>query len=109
MAHDPDPDRLKALEKRLDALKDKVAPTGGSMKGAHGGEVAWRMVLELMTGMALGLGIGYGLDTVFGTKPVLMIIFVLLGFAAGIRTMLRTAAEMGKKAGFNPDDDKRDK
>ncbi|MFC0278835.1 AtpZ/AtpI family protein [Falsigemmobacter intermedius] len=108
MSHDPDPERLKALEERLDALKGREKKVSGGMGGVGGGELAWRMVLELVTGMGLGLGLGYGLDSLFGTKPVLMIIFVLLGFAAGIRTMLRTASELGKKAGGDPDNEMRD-
>ncbi len=42
------------------------------------------------------MGIGYGLDVLFGTLPIFLIIFALLGFAAGVKTMLRTAAEMNK-------------
>ena len=44
--------------------------------------------------MALGVAIGYGLDWLFGTRPVFLVIFALLGFAAGVRTMLRTADEV---------------
>ncbi len=108
MAEDPDPARLKALEDRLAALKAKEKPASGGMRGIGHGEAAWRMVLELVAGMGIGLAIGYGLDTVFGSKPIMMVIFVLLGFAAGIRTMLRTAAELGKQAGSDPGTDKRD-
>lgn len=109
MAHDPDPERLKSLEKEIKALKEKNVPKkAGPMAGASGGEAAWRMVMELVSGMGLGLAIGYGLDVLFGTKPILMIIFVLLGFIAGIKTMLRTAAELGKQAGSDPGNEKRD-
>lgn len=107
MTHDPDPERLKELEERLGALKEKGQRNRSSMGDMRGGEMAWRMVIELVVGMGIGLAIGYGFDSVLGTKPVLMIIFVLLGFAAGIRTMLRTAAEMGKKTGSNPGTEKR--
>jgi ATP synthase protein I len=101
MADAPDPDRLRALEERIAKAKGTkgvatgAGPTG---KGFSQGEAAWRMVLELVTGMLLGLGIGYGLDTLFGTKPIFLVIFTLLGFAAGIKTMLGTAAAMGKQA-----------
>lgn len=108
MAEDPDPARLKALEDRIDALKAKDKPASRGMGGIGHGEAAWRMVLELVTGMGLGLAVGYGLDTLFGSKPIFMVIFVLLGFAAGIRTMLRTAAELGKQAGPPPGNEKRD-
>jgi len=108
MTHDQDPDRLDALEKRIEALKEKDQRPKSGMSGARGGEMAWRMVIELVCGMGIGLAIGYGLDVIFGTKPVLMIIFVLLGFAAGIKTMLRTAADMNKHTGSAPGNEKRD-
>ncbi|MFV2033836.1 MAG: AtpZ/AtpI family protein, partial [Halocynthiibacter sp.] len=55
---------------------------------------AWRMVVELVVGLGIGLAIGYGLDEVFGTRPILLVLFTLLGFAAGVKTMLRTAKEL---------------
>jgi ATP synthase protein I len=42
------------------------------------------MVTELVVGMLMGLGIGYGLDHLFGTMPLFLIIFTILGFAAGV-------------------------
>ena len=97
MATEPDPDRLRALHARLEQAKGKpkVQQTN-TAKGFSQGEVAWRMVIELATGIMLGCGIGYGLDVLFGTLPLLLILFSLLGFAAGIRTMLGTAKELGK-------------
>lgn len=101
MVEEPDPDRLRALEKRIEAAKAsggrKGTPTG---PGFSQGEVAWRMVIELVTGMVLGMGLGYGLDRAFGTQPFLLVIFSLLGFAGGIRVMLGTARDMERmKAG----------
>ncbi len=99
MASEPDPDRLRALEARLAAVKGAEAPERtNTVKGFSQGEVAWRMVIELVTGMLLGMGIGYGLDVLFGTLPILLIIFSLLGFAAGIKTMLGSARQLARKA-----------
>lgn len=106
MAQEPDPGRLDALEKQLAALRAREKPASGGMQGIGQGEAAWRMVLELCTGMGIGLAIGYGLDALFNTRPILMVVFVLLGFAAGIKVMLRTAAELGKQTGPGPGDDK---
>ncbi|MBN8632868.1 MAG: AtpZ/AtpI family protein [Rhodobacterales bacterium] len=99
MATEPDPDRLRALETRLHQAKGKpeVRQTE-TAKGFSQGEVAWRMVIELATGIMLGSAIGYGLDVLFGTLPVFLIVFSLFGFAAGIKTMLGTARELGRKA-----------
>jgi ATP synthase protein I len=99
MASEPDPDRLRDLEARLQKVKAKEPPPQtNTAKGFSQGEVAWRMVIELATGIMLGSGIGYGLDVLFGTLPIFLIILSLFGFAAGIRTMLGTAKELGRKA-----------
>lgn len=99
MDEDPDHARLLSLEQRINRAKGKDAPkrtdTGKSFAQ---GEVAWRMVLELVSGMLLGLAIGYGLDVLFGTRPIFLILFALLGFAAGIKTMMGTAKQMAEDA-----------
>ena len=51
--------------------------------------------------MAIGFGLGYGLDALFGTLPIFMIVFTLLGFVAGVRTMLSTAREIQKDQVIN--------
>lgn len=97
MGDDPDLNRLHALEKRLaQATKEPGAKpvTGTSFSQ---GELAWRMIIELVTGMLLGLAIGYGLDALFGTLPIFLVIFALLGFAAGIRVMMGTAKTLGQQ------------
>ena len=85
MASEPDPDRLKALEEKLQKVKGKEAPRQtATAKGFSQGEVAWRMVIELATGIGLGFAIGYGIDVLLGTLPIFLVIFTLFGFAAGI-------------------------
>lgn len=101
MGDDPDLARLNSLEERLakatERPAEKVQKAGISFSQ---GELAWRMVIELVTGMLLGLAIGYGLDALFGTLPIFLVIFALFGFAAGIRTMMNTAKQLtGQAAG----------
>ncbi|MEM1389357.1 MAG: AtpZ/AtpI family protein [Pseudomonadota bacterium] len=87
-----DKERLAKLEARIDALKAERAPKPSPKSDAVGGaELAWRMVIELVAGIGIGFGIGYGLDTLLGTIPWLLIFFTLLGFAAGVQTMMRSA------------------
>jgi ATP synthase protein I len=97
MSEEPDLARLRALEAKLEKIRAKPAPerhpTG---KGFSQGEVAWRMIIELCTGMILGMAIGYGLDVLFGTLPIFLILFTGIGFAAGVKTMLGTARAMGE-------------
>ncbi|MFT4150231.1 MAG: AtpZ/AtpI family protein [Paracoccaceae bacterium] len=100
MAEKPDHDRLRSLDERLAKMRGKAPEriAGATGAGFSQGEVAWRMVLELVSGMVLGLGIGYGLDRVFGTLPIFLILLGLMGFIAGVRVMIRTAADMNKAA-----------
>ena len=55
--------------------------------------LAWRMTLELVVGTMIGGALGYGLDLLTGLRPVFMIIVGLLGFAAGVKTVMATAKE----------------
>jgi ATP synthase protein I len=101
MTVEPDADRLKALEDRLNSIKQaqEVAsapnPIGEKYSRAT---LAWRMVIELVVGMGMGFGIGYGLDSLFGTLPIFLVIFCMLGLAAGVRVMMRTAQEVQRRA-----------
>ena len=100
MAEEPFSERLKRLEDRIAAARaGRAEPSRGHRGEFTQGSLAWRMVIELVVGMVLGLGIGWGLDALFGTRPVFLVVFALLGFAAGVRTMLRTAEEVRHKRG----------
>jgi len=90
--------RLRALEERISAAKGEPVRKDHSEEHYSQAQMAWRMVIELVAGLGIGFGIGYGLDAVFGTKPFLMIIFIFFGLAAGVKTMMRSAAEMQNEA-----------
>ena len=93
-----DQDRMDALEARLNAAKSR-AETEKPRADEHYSmaNVAWRMVIELVAGIAIGFGIGIGLDSLFGTTPIFLVLFILFGLAAGINVMMRTAKEVQEK------------
>lgn len=97
MTDTPDPEKLEALDERIKAAKAAIEPAPRRESKYEKASLAWRMVLELVIGMAMGMGIGYGLDSLFGTIPIFLILFSLLGFAAGIRVMMRTAEEVQRQ------------
>ena len=99
-ASSPDDDgaKLKDLEARINAAKGEQEPDGPAEEDHYSqAQLAWRMVTELVAGLGIGFGIGFGLDRLLGTTPFLMIIFILLGLAAGIRVMIRTSKEVQMK------------
>ena len=96
----PDPDhqhQLKQLEARIEAAKKSQAPKPRSDEHYSQAQLAWRMVIELVAGLGIGFGMGYGLDVLFGTLPIFMVLFTMLGLAAGVKTMLRSAQEIQEK------------
>ena len=97
MTDTPDPEKLEALDKRINEAKAALEPAPRRESKYEKASLAWRMVLELVIGMAMGMGIGYGLDSLFGTLPIFLILFSLLGFGAGIRVMMRTADEVQRQ------------
>jgi ATP synthase protein I len=89
---------LKALEARLSQARARVEPEKPHMEEHYSqAHLAWRMVIELVAGLGIGFGIGYGLDSLLGTRPWLMVVFTLLGFVAGVKTMIRSAQEVQRK------------
>ncbi len=51
--------------------------------------------IELVVSVLLGLGLGYWLDRRFGTSPWLTLVGIVLGSAAGFRSLLRLARRAG--------------
>ena len=94
-------DRLDAIQKAKAAREKKPPPTSLS--------VAFRFSTEMVAGLVVGGGLGWGIDWAMGhwstihTKPWGMIVFFILGAAAGILNVIRAArelnAEMAKKDG----------
>ncbi len=99
--------RLKDLEARIEGAKKRRETGSPKMENEYtGAGQAWRMVIELVTGMSVGFAIGYGLDALFGTLPLFLVIFCLLGFAAGIRVMMETARQAQNQAGAQVPDER---
>ncbi len=86
-------ERLRALDARIVKMKADLEPPKAAQDHHSMAQVGWRMVTELVAGLGIGAAIGYGLDVLFGTLPLFLVVLTLLGFAAGVKTMLRSARE----------------
>ena len=86
--------RLKDLSARIAAEKsEQRAAEKPSMKyqGASDYSKGYKFASEFVAGVLVGGLIGFGLDKLFGTLPLFLIVFLLLGFGAGILNMSRSA------------------
>jgi ATP synthase protein I len=108
MADDRETDRLRALEERIAKAKRAHDPKPRADEHYSQANLAWRMVIELVAGLMIGFVIGYGLDTLLGTMPIFLMIFTMLGFAAGVQTMVRSAREVQKRNEADEADRKKD-
>lgn len=110
--HDLPRHRLTALEDRIAKAKAGEAGETHMKKDYAQANLAWRMVIELVAGLGIGFGVGFGLDRLFGTLPLFLVIFTLLGLAAGIKTMLgsarEVAAQLAAKAAEDEDETRGD-
>ena len=87
-------ENLDKLDRKLEEFKSKKQENRPKqLKVQNDG---WRMVIELVTGMLLGVSLGMALDYLVGSEPVFLIIFSLLGFMAGVKTMISTAKKMNE-------------
>lgn len=87
-------EQLQALEDRIAKAKAALEPPKAAQEHHSMAQVGWRMVIELVSGLGIGAAMGYGLDVLFGTLPLFLVVMTLLGFAAGVKTMMRSAQEL---------------
>jgi ATP synthase protein I len=101
---------LSARLKRLGEQLGNVHPdrpsesSAGQRPAADPSAIArgFRLSTELVAGVVVGAAVGWLLDRGLGISPWGMIVFVLLGFAAGVLNVMRAAGVVPS----NPSDPK---
>lgn len=101
MANDLDGRRAE-LEKRLAEKREQAQSaakrSGGGDQSGMGQAV--KLSSEFIAGVVVGAALGWGVDYLAGTRPFGLIVFLLLGFLAGILNVMRaTGAIAPSKVG----------
>lgn len=84
--------RSAEIGKKIEAVQAKKAVAGRngrSQQSAFG--QAFKYAAELVIGVVAGVLLGKFLDGQFGTDPWLLVLFLILGFAAGMLNVIRGA------------------
>jgi ATP synthase protein I len=87
-----DPADLDKLDAQLKAARERnpePVSRSGPSEGKSGMAMGMRLSAELLAGVLVGLGVGWALDRWLGTGPWLLLVFLLLGTAAGILNVVR--------------------
>ena len=84
--------RLKIAKSKIKKNLKNDEENPGSFMGS-----AFKLGTELIAAVSVGTIIGFILDSWFGTKPWLIIIFFFLGAAAGMLNVIKAANRMQKK------------
>src|SRR4051794_1626256 len=87
--------RLRSLGERLDRVGPRRSPEPGPARSSasdmSGFARGMRLSAELVGGVAVGFIFGWLLDRWLGTSPWGVIVFLLLGFVAGVLNVMRSA------------------
>jgi len=96
--------RLRRLGDRLD--RNRPGPPSQNVPGPAADSSAlargFRLSSELVAGVLVGAVIGYWLDRWLGISPWGLIVFVLLGFVAGVLNVMRAAGVAARPGGRRP-------
>ncbi len=96
--------RLGSLDHRLSEIRDSrkigTDPSGNEQAQARASAMAMglRLSSELVAGVLVGAGLGWGFDRLLSTSPWGLIVFLLLGFTAGVINVMRAAGVMAKQS-----------
>jgi len=93
-----------ALTARRPAVSEKERSGTGGMAGVGS---ALRMSSEFIAGIVVGAALGWAIDYYAGTSPFGLVVFLLLGFAAGVVNALRSAGMVAEFGNRKPDGDDR--
>ena len=83
--------RLESLDERLDRLQQAEAAKQAKTAVDPNMRIAQLVIGYLIGGPLGGALIGWGLDSLFGTFPKLLVLMLFLGFGVGVRNILRIA------------------
>lgn len=94
--------RLAELDAKLSRHREEEQAAQRPQQGGgnnSGLAMAWRLGSEFISGVLVGGLIGWLVDKWFGVEPWGLIIFILLGFLAGMLNMLRSAGKISPPGG----------
>ncbi|MSP47991.1 MAG: AtpZ/AtpI family protein [Alphaproteobacteria bacterium] len=96
MATEPPPPNLDDLEQRLRKARPEPAETGADATDrSRAMGLAFRVAVELVSALAVSVGLGWLIDRWLGTGPWAMVGMFFVGAAAGMLNVYRAVEGLG--------------
>ncbi|MCB8838752.1 AtpZ/AtpI family protein [Aurantimonas sp. VKM B-3413] len=99
--------RREALTRKLAEQRARMPQDEGDPRprgGMQGVAEGLKLASEFLAGILVGTAIGYGIDKFAGTSPFGLIVFLLIGFAAGAANVIRSVSGGASPWGSNRDE-----
>jgi len=94
------PQDIQQIEKRIKKLRtatNSKAKEPHEKQFVYAYQIGTRIATELVSGVLVGAGLGYLLDKLCNTGPLQLIIFLILGGAAGFLNVYRFVKNQDRK------------
>jgi len=99
---EPTPQEKKEFRARLEQARQKheQGSWDGRLQVERSGALgrAWRLSVEIIAAFLVCGGLGWMIDSWLGTKPIFLLVFVVIGMFVGIYNVYKVAKAM------NPED-----
>ena len=90
------PPDIAELSSRIESFKQNTNPEKPKSRSQLRVflEYAFRMATEFVSPVIIALCIGYLADSFFATKPIIMLVLLFFGIAAGVLNLYRAAQKL---------------
>ena len=92
---------LEELKSKLEKMETRHERQQINTRDRQGFGFAIRIGVDIVAALAVGVGIGLLLDNWLNTKPLMLIIFFIMGSAAGVLNVFRSVRGFDYSVGYS--------
>ncbi len=91
--------QLDALDGKINSAKEKHNPQKkqGALSESAGIGMGFRMAVEMMAAVVVGVFLGHQLDKWLGSSPLFLLLLFFLGIVTGFWNVIKTAQKFEKR------------
>ncbi len=91
--------KIKKLEQKINAHKEAKIQRTQELNEKFHSNGAFKILVDILSGIAVGVFLGYILDSYMGTLPFWLFILSVFGMMGGLYNVYRDAVKLEKEEG----------